>query len=102
MEGVMCGWMGRVGGWVGERELRQRKEEGRNAKDFVAIKCNKSHQALGLTRVHVIIDSILKTLYIFRSLVFTHHLLHPLRKSETNAQVLRTHRHIAHTPWRRG
>lgn len=91
MEGVMCGWVdgGGRGCWR-EKEHRQREAEGRNANNFVAIKCNKSHQSLGLTRVHVIIDSILKGT-VHGPLVFTHHLLHPLGKSETNVQVLRTH-----------
>lgn len=46
-----------VGGWVGEigeRELSESKEEGNNAKDYAAIKCNKSHMALGVTYVHML------------------------------------------------
>lgn len=99
----MCGWVGCVGG-IGDRELRQRKEEGKNAKDYVAIKRNKSHQALGVTHVHVIIDSILKAL--FMDLLCSHIALYTHYKSQRQMSKCsghtHTHRHIAHTPWRRG
>lgn len=72
-------WVGWVGG-IGERELRQRKEEGKNAKDYVAIKRNKSHQALGVTHVHVIIDSTLKAL--FMDLLCSHIALYTHYKSQ--------------------
>lgn len=44
--------MGGVGS--GDRESREKKEEDSNAKDCVAVKRNKLHQALSLTYVHIL------------------------------------------------
>lgn len=84
--------------WVAGWRTRAKTEGGwgKNAKDSLAIKCNKSHKALGLTRVHAKIDRTLKAQY--EPLVGTHRLLHPLQKSETNVQVLWTHTH-RHSPY---
>ena len=89
--GSQC--VGGVGGWIGKRKLRQKKGEGGGAKVFVAIKCNKSKQALRFdVCTHVIIDSTLKRHCTWTSCVLTSPST-PITKSETNTHTLGTHTH---------
>lgn len=43
-----------VGGWYWRKKAKTQEGEGRREMVFVAVKCNKSKQALGLTSVHML------------------------------------------------
>lgn len=90
MEGVNV-W---VDGWVGglEKESQDRGGRGgRSAKVIVHQMQQKSNQALGLTSIHVIIDSTLKGT-VHGPLVFQHHPLHPLQ-SQRQMLICSGHTH---------